>query len=114
MNPASPREIVCGMCASLLRSNECRKTAEPRMRRDEAIRPGAAFRPGFEDHTVCSDPSRKFSILLDSLTTCQICVLTCSDWIRRVLSVELSRFYHGGNLGVPTRQKAERLTSRRS
>jgi hypothetical protein len=52
-------------------------------------------RLGFEDHTVCSDPFRKFTILLDPSTTSQICVLTCSDWIGRVLSIELSRFYHG-------------------
>jgi hypothetical protein len=53
--------------------------------------------PGFEDQTVCSDPFRKFSILSDSSRASQICVLTRSDWIRRVLSIELSRFYHGKN-----------------
>ena len=40
---------------------------------------GRALPPGFEDHTVCSEPIRKFSILLDSLTTSQICVLVRSD-----------------------------------
>ena len=54
-----------------------------------------AMPPGFEDHTVCSDPFRKFSILLDSSTASEICVMTRSDWIGRVLSIELSRFYHG-------------------
>jgi len=57
-----------------------------------------ALRTGFEDHTVCSDAFRKSCILPDSSTTSQICVLTRSDGIRRVLSIELSRFYHG----VPT------------
>ena len=51
-----------------------------------------AMPPGFEDHTVCSDPFRKFSILLDSSTASEICVMTRSDWIGRVLSIELSRF----------------------
>ena len=64
------------------------------MRRDEAIRPHAEFRPGFEDHTECSDPFRKVSILLDSSTTSQNPVLTGSDWTRRVMSTELSRFNH--------------------
>lgn len=58
---------------------------------------GGTLPPGFEDHTVCSDPFRKFSILSDSSRASQICVLTRSDWIRRVLSIELSRFYHGKN-----------------
>jgi hypothetical protein len=61
------------------------------------IRRGCALPPGFEDHTVFSDLFRKFSILSDSSRASQICVLTRSDWIRRVLSIELSRFYHGKN-----------------
>jgi hypothetical protein len=56
---------------------------------------------GFQDHTVCSDPFRKFSILPNSSTTSQIRVLTRSDSIGRVLSIELSRFYHGT---LPQRQ----------
>jgi hypothetical protein len=55
--------------------------------------------PGFEDHSVCSEQFRKFSILTDSSRASQICVLTRSDLIRRVLSIELSRFYHDKNLG---------------
>jgi hypothetical protein len=51
--------------------------------------------PGIEDHPVCSEPFRKFSILTDSSRASQICVLTGSDWIRRCMSIELSRFYHG-------------------
>ena len=57
----------------------------------------AILAPVFEDHTVFSDPFRKFSILSDSSRASQICVLSRADWIRRVLSIELSRFYHGKN-----------------
>jgi hypothetical protein len=56
---------------------------------------GVSCPPGFEDHAVCSDPFWKFYILLDSSTASEICVMTRSDWIGRVLSIELSRFYHG-------------------
>ena len=59
------------------------------------LRQGLRNPPGFEDHQVCSDPFRKSSILTDSSRASQICVLTRSDWIRRFMSIELSRFYHG-------------------
>ena len=36
------------------------------------------LRPGFEDHTVCSDPFRKSSILLHSSRTSQMSVVTQS------------------------------------
>jgi hypothetical protein len=54
---------------------------------------GGAARPGFEGHAACFDPFRKFSILLDSSTTSLICVSTRSEWIPRVLSIELSRVF---------------------
>ena len=50
------------------------------------------LRPGLEDHPECSVAFKKFSILLDSSTTSQICILTLSDWNGNVLSIELSRF----------------------
>jgi hypothetical protein len=61
-------------------------------RRQENLPPA-----GFEDHTVFSDPFRRFFILSGSSRASQIWVLTRSDWIRRVLSIELSRFYPGKN-----------------
>jgi len=55
---------------------------------------GGALHPGFEDHQRGSDAFRKFSTITDSSTAYQECVLTGSDPIRSVLSIELSRFYH--------------------
>jgi len=45
------------------------------------VHPERDVAAGFEDHTGCSDPFRKFSILIDSSTSSQICVLTRSDAI---------------------------------
>jgi len=70
-----------------------RLLAAPQLKPQGRFRLGKVVVPlGVEDHTVCSDPFRKFSILLDSSTASEICVMTRSDWIGRVLSIELSRF----------------------
>jgi hypothetical protein len=50
---------------------------------------------GFEDHMECSDWLRKFSTLHDPSAAYQERVLTRSDRSGRVLTMELSRFYHG-------------------
>jgi len=49
---------------------------------------------GFEDHQRSSDPFGKFSAITDSSTAYQESVLTRSDPICSVLSIELSSFYH--------------------
>jgi hypothetical protein len=41
----------------------------------------APDRPGFEDHPVCSDAFREFSILIDSSRASQISVLPHADQI---------------------------------
>jgi hypothetical protein len=67
-------------------------TIQPRVEATGNVQRSLSSR--FEDHTGCSDPFRKSCILFHFSITSQIFVLARPDWIRRVLSMELSRFYH--------------------